>query len=69
MCRLSLLAAALIGTFASTTTVKAITLDDPLHGACPDCTEQTVGGDPVTVVGPDGVTGFGFTSSLQEHKT
>ena len=41
---LFLLAAALIGTFASTTTVKAVTLDDPLHGACPTCVHQNVGG-------------------------
>ena len=31
-------------TFASTTTVKAVTLDDPLHGACPTCVHQNIGG-------------------------
>ena len=40
---LFLLAAALIDTFASTTTVKAVTLGDPLHGACPTCVHQNVG--------------------------
>ena len=40
---LFLVAAALIGTFASTTTVKAVTLGDPLHGACPTCVHQNVG--------------------------
>ena len=45
-------------------TAHAVVLDDPLHGACPGCTSQQVDGSQnVTVLGPGGVTGFGFTSS------
>ena len=34
-----------------------------LHGFCAGCSEQTTGGDPVTLLGPGGVTNFGFNSS------
>ena len=36
---------------------------DVLHGACLGCTEVQIGGNDVTLLGPGGVTGFGFTSS------
>ena len=36
---------------------------DTLHGLCPGCTEQKVGGNDVTVLGAGGVTGFGFASA------
>jgi len=34
-----------------------------LHGFCAGCSEQTIGGDDVTVLGQGGVTNFGFNSS------
>jgi len=36
---------------------------DVLHGRCSDCTSATIGGDPVTLVGPNGTLGFTFDSS------
>jgi hypothetical protein len=36
---------------------------DVLHGACTGCTHVTIGGNDVTLLGPNGVTNFGFTSS------
>jgi opacity protein-like surface antigen len=36
---------------------------DPLHGACTGCTAANIGGNDVTVIGPNGVSAFGFTSS------
>ena len=38
-----------------------IIVDDPLHGECTGCTEQTIGGDKVTPI--SAVTNFGFSSS------
>ncbi len=56
-----LASAALVWVLA--TPVWADIVDDPLHGMCAGCTETNVGGTPVTVLGPNGVTGFGFSSS------
>lgn len=56
-------ASALLAVATLITPAKADVIDDPLHGACPGCTSVTIGGDPVTLLGPGGVTGFGFTSS------
>jgi len=47
---------------ALTSLAKADVLD-PLHGACPGCSAQNIGGDDVTLIGPSGVTGFGFASA------
>jgi len=35
-------------------------VEDPLHGICPGCTPQTIGGNDVTLLGSSGVTNFGF---------
>ena len=36
---------------------------DVLHGACLGCTEVQIGGNDVTLLGPGGVTGLGFTNA------
>jgi len=60
----TILAAVLLAGIAVTSLpAQADIVDDPLHGACPGCTAQTIGGNDVTVLGPGGVVGFGFTSS------
>lgn len=38
-----------------------VVLDDPLHGECTGCVEQTIGGNAVTPI--SNVTSFGFSSS------
>ena len=56
----AILAATMLGALVGyTSTVRA----GPLHGFCSGCTEQTIGGNDVTLLGPNGVTGFGFNSS------
>jgi hypothetical protein len=56
------LAAALLGAVVSyisaTNPASAV-----LHGVCAGCVGQNIGGNDVTVLGPGGVTGFGFSSS------
>ena len=63
MKKLILAAVLLAGTALATTARADIVEPDPLHGACTGCTHVTIGGNDVTLLGPGGVTNFGFTSS------
>ena len=55
----AVLAAAVFGSSPS----RADVIEDPLHGFCTGCVHTNVGGNDVTVLGPDGVTNFGFNAS------
>jgi hypothetical protein len=56
-------AVALLAGAAFASLASADAVGDPLHGACPGCAPVTINGDAVTLLGPGGVVGFGFTSS------
>jgi len=58
-----LLASLALAALALPARAEIITIDDPLHGACTGCTAANIGGNDVTVIGPNGVSSFGFTSS------
>lgn len=58
-----LLAAAAAVWLVAPARAEIITIDDPLHGSCTGCTAANIGGNDVTVIGPNGVSSFGFTSS------
>jgi hypothetical protein len=59
-----LLATALsMGALVGTANADVVIIDDPLHGQCPGCSAQNIGGNDVTLLGPNGVIGFGFASS------
>ncbi len=54
----TILVATLFAFFGHSSAAHAV-----LHGFCAGCSEQTIGGHPVTLLGPGGVTNFGFNSS------
>ena len=61
-----LLAAVATAALVTFSTARADTVPiepDPLHGSCLGCVHTNIGGNDVTVLGPLGVSSFGFTSS------
>jgi len=64
-------AAVLLAGAALTSPASAdgVVLDDPLHGECVGCTSTTIGGKDVTLLGANGVTGFGFSISGSTSNT